>query len=518
MSYKLYYTFALILLLGCKKDNVIGGGVEPTATENIVSVTENGISNDGSLIGPEINELVRKSYGKTLYFPAGVYNLTEPIILPLDYTKNVNIIFDNNAYVKSDSQLEALLKVGFSELTITDRSHRRFSYIEGGIFDCYNADNGIYVNGLKQLVSLKNMSLVRGRDTHIRIGVAHDFEGRGTSSSDTKIDNITIQGMSSNDEIYGIYIDGLCHDNKISNTFIYGTKYAIATKSAGHILNNVHILSKSSTGGTDLGSENNFRSTEGIRIASGGFFVFNQVYYDTVDKGIVVIDDYNPTLLLDQNISYSYLGNFGTSFVYRDNTSTAPLQIKISNSVITASNKGFKIFDINPSIIGYDVSEFYTFVNSTIDNPHLLDPYDASLLQKARKTTSDALVFTNLNQFDADWHVLGALVESPYRSLLRVDLTDEQAIELDMKFENGALKLIEGSIIDPSNTLSLQFGYIIKDGYCLLLFKPSIEATFYPVVNDILGNGSFMITPSKDRHYRLIDYDISESPTLLLEK
>src|SRR5699024_6841643 len=128
MSYKLYYTFALILLLGCKKDNVIGGEAEPTAAENIVSVTENGISNDGSLIGSEINELVRKSYGKTLYFPAGVYNLTEPIILPLDYTKNVNIIFDNNAYVKSDSQLEALLKVGFSELTITDRSHRRFSY------------------------------------------------------------------------------------------------------------------------------------------------------------------------------------------------------------------------------------------------------------------------------------------------------------------------------------------------------------------------------------------------------
>src|SRR5690606_4147269 len=173
MSTKLGYIFVIFLFLECKKENVMGNDYE--TTEDIVSVIEHGVKNDGSPIGSELNELVRRSYGKTLYFPAGVYNLTEPMVLPLDYTKSVNLKLDPSAYVKSDRQLEALLKIGFSEVSIVDRSHRRFSYVEGGVFDCYNADNGVVVNGLKQLVSLKNMSLVRGRDTHLRIYVTDDF-------------------------------------------------------------------------------------------------------------------------------------------------------------------------------------------------------------------------------------------------------------------------------------------------------------------------------------------------------
>ena len=38
---------------------------------DIVSVIKHGIRNDGAVIGPELNELVTRSYGKTLYFPAG---------------------------------------------------------------------------------------------------------------------------------------------------------------------------------------------------------------------------------------------------------------------------------------------------------------------------------------------------------------------------------------------------------------------------------------------------------------
>lgn len=95
--------------------------------------------------------------GKRFIFPAGTYNLTEPIVLPLEYTKNVNLIFDKNATVKSDVHLEALIKVGYSETYFTDVSLRRFSYIEGGILDCYNADNGILINGRKQMVQIRTV-------------------------------------------------------------------------------------------------------------------------------------------------------------------------------------------------------------------------------------------------------------------------------------------------------------------------------------------------------------------------
>ncbi len=104
-------------------------------------------------------------------------------------------------------------------------SHRRFSYIEGGILDCYNADNGILVNGRKQLVQIHYDE--SGARTYQYISTIYVPEGigtGGTGSSDTKIDNVTIQGISSNDNVYGIYIDESCCDCKISDTFIFVQK------------------------------------------------------------------------------------------------------------------------------------------------------------------------------------------------------------------------------------------------------------------------------------------------------
>ena len=112
----LFFLFSFAMQL-YGKDNI---------EKDIISVIQFGIKNDGSVIGTELNDLVRDSYGKTLFFPAGTYNLSEPIILPFDYTKNVNIVFDKNALIKSDIRLEALLKIGYSDLSSPDVTLRRF--------------------------------------------------------------------------------------------------------------------------------------------------------------------------------------------------------------------------------------------------------------------------------------------------------------------------------------------------------------------------------------------------------
>lgn len=482
--------------------------------DDIISVIKFKVKNDGSQIGSELNELVKKSYGKTLYFPAGVYNLTEPIVLPFDYTKNVNIVFDKNALIKTDLQLEALLKIGYSEMSTPDVTHRRFSYIEGGMFDCSNVDNGILVNGLKQLVSLRAMSLFKGRKTHIRIHVTDDF--RGTGSCDTKIDNITIQGISSNEEVYGIYIDHSCCDIKMSNTFIYATKYGIVTKSAGLILNHVHILSMNTGGGLDIGKEN-FRKTEGIRVETGGFFVFNEVYFDTIDKSIVLAKDVNPTLILDKNIFYSYLKNFGTSFIYKDHGAVEPFQVKISNSIIEVAKQGYKIFDINPGVIGKDVEENFTFVNCAMRTPQLLSPFDLSLLQRIKGKRSDAVLVADQRLPEGDWSALGAVLASLVHSTLRIDLTDDCAIELSVRFEKGKTPRINSKISGESNALSFQIGYAVKGDYCVLFIKPKYGSV-NPFISDLLGYGSFLSTPSKNRNYSLSDYGITEAPILIVEK
>lgn len=510
------YSFLSLFSLLCFSVQLYGtenGGIGEE--HDIISVIRFNIKNDGSVIGPELNNLVKESYGKTLYFPAGTYNLSEPIILPFDYTKNVNIVFDKSALLKTDLHLEALLKIGYSEMSTPDATHRRFSYIEGGMFDCSNVDNGIMVNGLKQLVSLKYISLFKGRKTHIRISVSDDFIGTG--SSDTKIDNITIQGMSSNEEVYGIYIDHSCCDCKISNTFIYSTKYGLVTKSAGHILNNIHILSMHTGGGLDLGMENNYRQTEGICVKSGGFFVFNEIYFDTIDKSIVIDADKNPTLILDKNIFYSYLKNFGTSFLYKDPSATTPFQVKISNSIVEVANKGYKILDINPSLIGKDIDGNFSFVNCALRSPQLLNPLDVSLAQRVRGRKSEVLLANDQPIASNAWIPIGAIVESDTRSLFRIDLLKNYAVELDVFFRKGDVPKIGYHLLEKTRNNSFQFGYVIKDSYCILLVK-SMNDKSNPVVSDLLGTGVFMPTPSKDTCYSLDDYGVKESDIIPILK
>lgn len=108
-------------------------------------------------------------------------------------------------------------------------------------------------------MQIRTMSLVRGRNTHIRIHVPEGIGTGGTGSSDTKIDNVTIQGISSNDNVYGIYIDESCCDCKISDTFIYCTKEAFSYEICRSYIEQCTILSWDTTGGTHLEDGKNYR-------------------------------------------------------------------------------------------------------------------------------------------------------------------------------------------------------------------------------------------------------------------
>ena len=472
-------------------------------SEDIISVTQHNIKNDGTPIGAALNELIKRSYGKTVYFPAGCYNLTEPIILPLDYVKNVNLLLDKSAVVKSDSHLEALLKVGYSEMKITDRSHRRFSYIEGGVFDCENADNGILLNGLKQMVQLRNLSVVKGHKTHIRIEVTDE---NGTSSSDTKIDNVTIHGFSSAEESYGIYINKKCCDCKISNTFIYATKYGILTKSAGHIINNVHILSMYTTGGKTNGAEGVFAGTQGIRFETGGFFLLNEVYFDTVDKSVVIAGSYNPAIVMDKCIYYSYRDNFGTAFIYKEKRNdTKKFQAKISNPVIEARNPGYKIFDLSPRIILQDTERNLTFVNATIRRARNLSPICPSLMMRMRGQTHDVLR-NKPAEYDEKWYTLGAIAPGYSSNRLLITFNSDTAYGLNVNFDGKSLDYNYKK--QSRKAANIHFKLIEKEGYCIVLFKPSKKAVFYPEITDLTGSGNFMGTPDKGKSYTPADYGI----------
>ena len=484
---------ALLSLTGCTEKEQPDGTVSYSA--EYVVVTQHGIKNDGTPIGGELNALVKANYGKTLYFPPGVYRLTEPIVLPYDYAKNVNLMLDHNAEVTSSIHLDALLKIGFSEMTNTSRM-RLFSFVEGGTFNAENTDVGIWVNGLKQLVSLRTLNVIKCHGTHIKISVTDDF--KGTGSSDTKLDNVTIEGYSSNENNYGIYIDRSCCDCKISDCFIYGTRCAIYTASAGHIINNVHILSWVAAGGENGA----FVGTEGIRVESGGFFTFNEIYFDTTDHDLV-IGNVSPDIIMDKPLSYSWYKGLGSAFVYRPDY-ISPFRLKISEGNIDLGNKAdnFRIFHIDRTIIPSDNEQRITFTNNNLMGASKLYPLDYSLMMKMRGTRSEKLV-NKPSAFDAGvWYPLGALAISPSENHLEVRLSNEQRIRLKVNYSTNGVDIQKETAVPEGFTL----GYLVQDKCCILLFQSTAQVTLQPEVIDLDGNSSYLCTPDKDKVYTLKDY------------
>lgn len=482
---------SVLMISGCSK----------TADETFqpvgqyIVVTDYGIKNDGTEIGSELNLLVKDAYGSTLYFPAGTYNLTEPIRTPYDYKKNVNIVFDKNAHITTSKPLDALLMVGFTEISSSvDVGLREFSYIEGGHFDATNAKRGIWVNGCKQLVSLRDMSIYYCSGRHIEISRYGDLPVTSTSC-DTKIENISIQGKSSNDNNFGIYIDAGCADCKIADTFIYGTKCALYTNTAGHIINNLHILSWR----VGDGIEGDFSGTIGIEIAKQGFFEFNEVYFDTVERDFVIDGDIDVEMIVSKCITHSYKTAFGKSFL--SHNGNGKLQAKISSCIfnLDSKQKPFKIFDVNSRDILNDSDNAITFSDNILRSPANLWPYDLSLMMKFDRTSSEK-VFDKAREIGSEGVVIGLLAASQSSNELKILHGDGSFTELSIDAQSNVQKNV-------STSATIQVTVVKRNGFNILVLSSYPASTLFPEVIDLQGNSSFLSTPSKDRLWTLADYE-----------
>ena len=471
-------------------------GQQPSDNGYIV-VTEYGISNDGSEIGKELNRLVKDAYGSTLYFPAGTYNLTEPIKTPYDYAKNVNLVFDKNAHITSDKPLEALLMIGFTEMKTKDTGLRQFSYVEGGHFDATSTKRGIWVNGLKQLVTLRELSVYYCKGRHIEISCSSDF--KGTGSSDTKLDNVSIQGLSSNDDNYGIYIGERCGDCKISDTFVYGTRCGLYTEGAGHIINNFHIL----TWRVGDGQTGDFAETVGVKIARQGFYQFNQVYFDTTNRDFVIDGNIDVNLVIDKCISHSYIENFGRSFISWGDGS-GKLEAKVTNCIFNLDYKpsGFKIFDIPEDLILKDYSSKITFHDNIVRSGAKLNPYDLSLMMKFDGRNAE-YVFSSPQTIPASGAVIGAVAPSVSANSLRIMHGDDSFTDIVI----GSDGKVEKNESSAGSAYSVSV--VKKDRWSVLVLKPSGGAkAVLPEIIDPVGNCTFLSTPSKDDLFTLSSYGL----------
>lgn len=498
MKIKSYRTFVFLLaFLSAVMSQAMA------AEGDVINVVKHGVRNDSLPIGTELNQLVKQSYGKTLYFPAGTYTLTEPIVLPMDYAKNVNLLLDKNATIRSAGHLDALLKVGFSERTYKSREGRLSSYVEGGQWDCRDADNGIYVNAMKQMVQLRDLTLFDGDKCHIRVQA---YEGEAPGSSDTKIDNVTIQGRSSDSDSYGIYFGAKTNDNKVTNCFIYGTRCAIYSECSGQLINNVHILSCYRPGGYVAPRGERFNKTVGIYLKSSGFNHFNQIYFDTVDRGIVVASGHTPSLVLEKCIWYSYLPDFGRYFLQKENPNdSAVFEVRLTDCLFEVCRDDFKVFDVNPFIVKNNNGAHFSAVNTIYRNVGRLSPLCPSLSQRIRGVSYDAIA-RSPRRYESTWYVLGGLAPGYGRQQLRLTFDDNTAYDVLLNSDAG-VPTVEAKALKKSK-LKIDFKLSSHEGYGVLLFRPSVAGVLYPEVRDVSGQGRYMVPPSCDRRYRPADYGL----------
>ena len=236
------------------------------------------------------------------------------------------------------------------------------------------------------------------------------------------------------------------------------------------------------------------------------FFVFNQIYYDTIDRGIVVNEGYSPDLMLDQQISFSYLNNFGTSFIQAEGNNPN-LKVKLSNSTFTVLNDNFKILDCPVDLVGWDIADKFSFLNCVVANSQRLYPYETTLMQKLRGVSSDGIIWTTLANYDTNWNVLGAVISSPMRNTLEIDLADNLTVKLNFMFK-GVEPLLQGYEVLGEGVEDIEFGYAVSGQFCVLLFRAKRSASFNPIIYDTLGSGRFMPTPYKGKKYTLVDYGV----------
>ena len=190
-------------------------------------------------------------------------------------------------------------------------------------------------------------------------------------------------------------------------------------------------------------------------------------------------------------------------------------KVKLSNSTFTVLNDNFKILDCPVDLVGWDIADKFSFLNCVVANSQRLYPYETTLMQKLRGVSSDGIIWTTLANYDMNWNVLGAVISSPMRNTLEIDLADNLTVKLNFMFK-GVEPLLQGYEVLGEGVEDIEFGYAVSGQFCVLLFRAKRNASFNPIIYDTLGSGRFMPTPYKGKKYTLVDYGLSDSDIKIL--
>ena len=190
-------------------------------------------------VSAAIQKIIDSNPNRTLYFPDGIYLISNPICTPADPTKSVSLQLSNYATIKAMdgwSHEEAMIRLGgkdpYNSIYINGSNY----YLDGGIIDGNGKAVGVSVDSGRETV-IRNSSM-----KNVKIGILIK-RGANNGSSDCDIHDVNIVGNKADDSI-GVLVIG--YDNTFSNMRIAAVHCGFKLRSGGNSLRNIHPLYTSS--------------------------------------------------------------------------------------------------------------------------------------------------------------------------------------------------------------------------------------------------------------------------------
>lgn len=325
---------------------------------NYINVKINGCYGDGVHDDIEIiQSLIDNNPHKTLFFPDGTYLISEPINIETGNDNQVNIIFSQNAILKTNETIDSLIEVGKNEGSYNRYAEGFKVTIEGGILDATNTTQGLLLTANQKNTNIKDLTIINVETYGIYID-----RGINTSvSSDALIENVTINGKGSDIGGTGIYLYGM--DNKIINSRINRCKTGFFIN-GGNYIENSHILAGFST---QLPQSSNLSDIIGFKFDGYGTSFISNSYSDTMTTGVEIVKNAD-VIISGLEFGWWYVDNTIDINCFKIDSDSVNYNIKANNIEISIPNTN-NFYGLNLSNAGYQYRNFLpTYENIKIKN------------------------------------------------------------------------------------------------------------------------------------------------------
>ncbi len=184
------------------------------SSNDFIVVTDFVKANTGADLYGNLQTLIEKNPGRTLFFPDGEYVISSTLKTTSEPTQSTSFYFSSGAILKAADKWEGgaapLIGLGAIKKVNTIMTPGSNFYVIGGVFDGNGKADGIAINAGRETL-IKDVLIV-----NTRYGI-HIPNGTNGDSSDADIDDVTIIGNGKSNSV-GIYIVGL--DNTVTDARI----------------------------------------------------------------------------------------------------------------------------------------------------------------------------------------------------------------------------------------------------------------------------------------------------------